>query len=58
MRDQPLLHGFAAWVNLSQFNLETNSLPEPFERIFGFALLGVQTVQTYNRLPFGFNPQF
>jgi len=28
----------------------------PFERIFGFSLLGVQTVQTFNRLPFGFNP--
>jgi len=28
----------------------------PFERIFGFSLLGVQTVQTINRLPFGFNP--
>jgi len=28
----------------------------PFERIFGFSLVGVQTVQTFNRLPFGFNP--
>ena len=28
----------------------------PFERIFGVSLLGVQTVQTFNRLPFGFNP--
>ena len=28
----------------------------PFERMFGFSLLGVQTVQTINRLPFGFNP--
>ena len=28
----------------------------PFERIFGFGLVGVQTVQTFNRLPFGFNP--
>jgi len=28
----------------------------PFERMFGFSLLGVQTVQTFNRLPFGFNP--
>ena len=28
----------------------------PFERVFGFSLLGVQTVQTFNRLPFGFNP--
>ncbi|MFM8706402.1 MAG: polysaccharide biosynthesis/export family protein [Planctomycetia bacterium] len=30
----------------------------PFERMFGFSLLGVQTVQTINRLPFGFNPNF
>jgi len=28
----------------------------PFERIFGFSLLGVQTFQTFARLPFGFNP--
>jgi len=28
----------------------------PFERIFGFSLLGVQSVQTINRLPYGFNP--
>jgi hypothetical protein len=28
----------------------------PFERMFGFTLLGTQTVQTVNRLPFGFNP--
>jgi hypothetical protein len=26
--------------------------------MFGFSLLGVQTVQTINRLPFGFNPNF
>jgi len=30
----------------------------PFERLFGFSLLGVQTVQTINRLPYGFNPNF
>ena len=30
----------------------------PFERIFGFSLLGAQTVQTFNRMPFGFNPNF
>jgi polysaccharide biosynthesis/export protein len=29
---------------------------QPFERIFGFGLIGAQTVQTFNRFPFGFNP--
>lgn len=28
----------------------------PFERIFGFGLIGAQTIQTFNRFPFGFNP--
>jgi len=27
----------------------------PFERLFGFLLLGTQTVQTINRSPSGFN---
>jgi polysaccharide export outer membrane protein len=30
----------------------------PFERMFGFALLGSSTVQQINRFPFGFNPNF
>ncbi len=30
----------------------------PFERMFGFALLGSNTIQTINRFPFGFNPNF
>ena len=27
----------------------------PIERIFGFTLLGTQTIQTINRFPLGFN---
>jgi len=30
----------------------------PFERIFGFSLLGTSLVQQINRFPFGFNPNF
>ena len=30
----------------------------PFERMFGFALLGSSAVQQINRFPFGFNPNF
>lgn len=30
------------------------SVTQPFENVFGFTLLGVQTVQTVNRLPNGF----
>jgi len=30
----------------------------PFERMFGFALLGSSTVQQFNRFPYGFNPNF
>jgi polysaccharide biosynthesis/export protein len=30
----------------------------PFERIFGFTLLGTSLVQQVNRFPFGFNPNF
>ena len=40
------------------FGSVINKITEPFERIFGFALLGSQTVQQINRFPFGFNPQF
>ena len=30
----------------------------PFERMFGFALLGSSTIQQFNRFPYGFNPNF
>jgi len=30
----------------------------PFERIFGFTLLGTSLVQQINRFPYGFNPNF
>jgi len=40
------------------FGSVINKITEPFERIFGFALLGSSTVQQINRFPFGFNPQF
>ena len=49
---------FIAQDPMIAFGSVVGKVTEPFERIFGFALLGVQTVQTYNRLPFGFNPQF
>jgi len=41
------------WV---AFDSVVEKITGPFERIFGFGLVGVQTVQTFNRLPFGFNP--
>jgi polysaccharide export outer membrane protein len=41
------------WV---AFDSIVDKIAGPFERIFGFSLVGVQTVQTFNRLPFGFNP--
>lgn len=40
------------------FDSIIDKVTSPFERMFGFTLLGVQTVQTVNRLPFGFNPNF
>ena len=30
-----------------------NQMIAPFERIFGFTLLGTQTIQTINRFPLG-----
>ena len=33
-------------------------LTAPFERMFGFALLGSSAVQQINRFPFGFNTNF
>ena len=38
------------------FNGVIDKVIGPFERIFGFGLIGAQTVQTFNRMPFGFNP--
>jgi polysaccharide export outer membrane protein len=35
-----------------------DKITQPFERIFGFALLGSSTVQQFNRFPYGFNPNF
>jgi polysaccharide export outer membrane protein len=37
-------------------NLVTQAT-QPFERIFGFTLLGAQSIQTLNRFPQGFNQQ-
>ena len=35
------------------FGSFVNKMIGPFERMFGFTLLGVQTIQTTNRLPDG-----
>jgi polysaccharide export outer membrane protein len=43
------------WV---AFDSVIGKLTAPFERMFGFALLGSSTVQQINRFPFGFNPNF
>ena len=40
------------------FNSVLDKVTAPFERIFGFALLGSSTVQQFNRFPYGFNPNF
>ena len=40
------------------FNGVIEKITAPFEQVLGVSLLGVQTVQTFNRLPFGFNPNF
>ena len=45
---------FIAEDRLLAFDGVINRLTQPFERMFGFALLGIQTVQTANRFPFGF----
>jgi polysaccharide export outer membrane protein len=49
---------FIAQDSMIAFGSLIGKVTEPFERIFGFALLGAQTVQTFNRFPFGFNPNF
>jgi len=49
---------FIAQDHMIAFGSWVGKVTEPFERMFGFALLGAQTVQTFNRFPFGFNPNF
>ena len=43
------------WV---AFDSIIGKITAPFERIFGFALLGSSAIQQINRFPFGFNPNF
>jgi hypothetical protein len=43
------------WV---AFDSIVGKITAPFERIFGFALIGSSAVQQINRFPFGFNPNF
>jgi polysaccharide export outer membrane protein len=43
------------WV---AFDSIVGKVTAPFERMFGFALLGSSAVQQINRFPFGFNPNF
>ncbi len=40
------------------FDSIIGKITAPWERVFGFALLGSSTVQQINRFPFGFNPNF
>jgi polysaccharide export outer membrane protein len=40
------------------FDSIVGKITAPFERIFGFALLGSSAVQQINRFPYGFNPNF
>ena len=49
---------FIAQDHMIAFGSLVGKITDPFERMFGFALLGSQTVQTINRFPFGFNPNF
>ncbi len=43
------------WV---AFDSIVGKVTAPFERIFGFTLLGTSLVQQINRFPYGFNPNF
>jgi polysaccharide export outer membrane protein len=45
---------FIAENKLIALDAAFNKVIAPFERIFGFTLLGTQTIQTINRLPLGF----
>ena len=49
---------FIAQDHMIAFNTLIEKWTGPFERIFGFALLGASTVQQFNRFPYGFNPNF
>ena len=49
---------FIAQDHLVAFDSLVGRMTAPFERIFGFTLLGTSTVQQINRFPFGFNPNF
>ena len=44
---------FLAENKMIAFDAALNRLITPFERVFGFSLLGAQTVQTMNRFPLG-----
>lgn len=46
---------FVAEDKLMALDSAFSRFTAPVERVFGVTLLGVQTVQTINRLPFGFN---
>lgn len=41
-----------------RFDKEVDRIIAPFERMFGFTLLGVQTIQAINRFPLGFGGNF
>ena len=45
---------FIAENKMIAFDAALNRMVAPFERLFGFTLLGTQTVQTINRFPLGF----
>ena len=47
---------FIAQDSMVAFDTMLGKVTAPFERILGFSLLGATTVQTFNRFPFGFNP--
>jgi protein involved in polysaccharide export with SLBB domain len=40
------------------FDSIIGKITAPWERVFGFALLGSSTIQQINRFPYGFNPNF
>ncbi|MCE2725675.1 MAG: polysaccharide biosynthesis/export family protein [Planctomycetaceae bacterium] len=40
------------------FDSIVGKITAPFERIFGFTLVGSSAIQQINRFPFGFNPNF
>ncbi len=44
---------FLAENKMIAFDAALNKLIAPFERVFGFTLLGTQTIQTINRFPLG-----